>query len=181
MSKPSLTERIAPDPMPQAPTLETDRLILRPMSLDDWSAYKKLMGSERARYMGGPFSERDAWGMFCHDAGQWSLFGHGALMIVEKSSGAVAGQVGINHGPLFPEKELGWMLYDTAEGKGFAFEAAVRLRQWAFETLEIPALVSYIDPDNLKSQRLAQRLGAQLDADAPRSDPTDLVYRHLRP
>ncbi|MEJ5218078.1 GNAT family N-acetyltransferase [Cognatishimia sp. D5M38] len=172
-------ERTAPEPMPQAPTLETDRLILRPMELDDWSAYKKLMGSERAAYMGGPFSERDAWGMFCQDAGQWALFGHGALMMVEKATGDVVGQVGINHGPLFPEKELGWMLYEAAEGKGYAFEAAECMRRWAYEVLSIKGLVSYIDPENEKSQKLAERLGATRDDDAPRQAPEDLVYRHL--
>ena len=93
--------------MPEAPTLETDRLILRPMELDDWSAYKKLMVSDRANFMGGPFHEREAWGLFCQDAGQWALFGHGALMMVDKATGEVVGQVGINHGQHFPEKELG--------------------------------------------------------------------------
>lgn len=164
--------------MPQAPTLETDRLTLRPMVLDDWSAYKKLMGSDRAIFMGGPFSVEKAWGMFCHDAGQWALFGHGALMMVEKSTGDVVGQVGLNHGPLFPEKELGWMLYAKAEGKGYAFEAAQCLRRWAFEVLSLRELVSYIDPDNIRSQKLAERLGAVRDDTAPRQNPEDLVYRH---
>lgn len=129
--------------------------------------------------MGGPFTLRAAWGMFCADHAQWDFFGLGALMIEDRSSGAVLGQVGINSGPLFPEPELGWLVYPQAEGHGYAFEAAFALRQWARAEGRLPTLVSYVDPDNARSCRLAERLGAVLDAQAQRPDPTDLVYRHF--
>lgn len=89
------------------------------------------------------------------------------------------GQVGINHGPLFPEKELGWFVYAGHEGRGYATEAALALRGWAFETLKLPSLVSYIAPGNTASIAVAERLGARLDRVAPRADPKDLVYRHI--
>jgi RimJ/RimL family protein N-acetyltransferase len=41
--------------------------------------------------------------------------------------------------------------------------------------------VSYIDPGNARSIRLAERLGARLDRSAAKSDPEDLVYRHEAP
>ena len=161
------------------PTLETERLTLRPMRLEDWPAYWELMRSERSQYMGGPLSEFSAWGMFCHDVAQWALMGHGALMIDDRHSGACLGQVGINHGPLFPEHELGWYVYPQAEGRGYAFEAAQVFRDWAEHTRRLPSLVSYMDPHNVRSARLAERLGATLDPDAPRPDAEDLVYRHF--
>lgn len=167
--------------MTTAPMLETDRLLLRPMTMADWPDYAALMQSDRARYMGGPHDEAAAWGLFCHDVALWPLFGHGSLMIEEKAGGACLGQVGINHGPLFPEKELGWLVYPPAEGKGFAYEAASAFRAWAFETLGLETLVSYIDPDNWRSRKLAERLGAVIDPQAPRHEPQDLVYRHPRP
>jgi hypothetical protein len=118
-------------------------------------------------------------GMFCADHAQWSLLGCGALMIEHRDTGECLGQVGINHGPLFPEWELGWLVYPEAEGHGFAFEAATALRAWARETRKLETLVSYIDPANLRSIRLAERLGATLDPQAARPDPGDLVYRHF--
>ena len=99
-------------------------------------------------------------------------------MIELDETGECIGQVGINHGPLFPEKELGWLLYDGKEGHGYAAEAASALRDWAFATLKLQTLVSYVSPRNGKSAAVAQRLGAILDPSAPRSDPQDLVYRH---
>ncbi|WP_322895678.1 MULTISPECIES: GNAT family N-acetyltransferase [unclassified Yoonia] len=165
--------------MNTVPTLITTRLTLRPMRADDWTAYYQLMASDRAAYMGGPFSKSVAWGMFCADHAQWSLFGCGALMIEHSDSGACLGQVGINSGPLFPEWELGWFLYPDAEGKGFAYEAAAALRAWGKDVRKLETLVSYIDPDNERSAKLADRLGAFLDEGARRPDPTDLVYRHF--
>ncbi len=161
------------------PSLETERLVLRAMTIEDWPDYAALMQSERAQYMGGPMSKEDAWGIFCSDIAQWHLFGHGALMIDERASGRCVGQVGINHGPLFPEHELGWFVYERGEGRGYAFEAAVIFRDWAREKLKLPSLVSYMDADNVRSRKLAERLGALEDKDAPRPSPGNLVYRHF--
>ncbi|ODS51533.1 MAG: GNAT family N-acetyltransferase [Agrobacterium sp. SCN 61-19] len=164
--------------MQSIPTLTTTRLALRPMRFEDWPAYRQLMASERAQFMGGPFSEAVAWGMFCSDHVQWDLFGCGALMIDERATGACVGQVGITAGPLFPEFELGWFVYPEFEGRGFAREAAEALLHWAREVRQLPSLVSYIDPDNVRSAGLAKRLGAVLDREAERPSPGDLVYRH---
>ena len=99
-------------------------------------------------------------------------------MIDLRETGECVGQVGINHGPLFPEKELGWLLYEGHEGHGYAFEAALALRDWAFGAGGLNTLVSYIDPANVRSVAVAERLGGVLDPDAARQDPEDLVFRH---
>ncbi|MDH7798331.1 MULTISPECIES: GNAT family N-acetyltransferase [unclassified Beijerinckia] len=162
------------------PTLMTTRLILRPLRPEDWVAYRDFLASERARYVGGPFALKMAWGIFCADHAQWDFYGCGALMIEERNTSACLGQVGINFGPLFPEWELGWLLYSGAEGKGYAFEAASALRDWARQERQLSTLVSYIDPQNERSRRLAERLGATLDEQAPKLDPIDLVYRYFK-
>ena len=99
-------------------------------------------------------------------------------MIDLRTSGECLGQVGISHGPLFPEKELGWLLYPSAEGFGYATEAAEALRDWSARALGLTGLVSYIAPDNGTSIKVAERLGATLDPKAPRHDPDALVFRH---
>lgn len=159
------------------PRLVTARLVLRAPDAADFPAYAALMASPRAHFMGGPFDTRAAWGLFCHDVASWSLFGHGALMMDLAAGGPCVGQVGINLGPLFPERELGWLVYDGHEGHGYATEAARALRDWA-ATRGVRGLVSYIDPGNARSVAVAERLGATRDDVAPRQDPDDLVYRH---
>lgn len=167
--------------MTAIPTLTTQRLTLRAPHMGDWPEYRDFMMSDRPRYMGGPYTLDGAWGMFCTDLAQWQLFGVGGLMLEERATGRCMGQVGINAGPLFPEYELGWLVYDHAEGRGYAHEGAVALRRWGFETRGLSTLVSYVDPPNQRSRALAERLGAVPDPDAPRQDPTDLVYRHPAP
>ena len=167
--------------MVSTPVLETPRLILRAPTQADFPEFAKLMMSDRAKYMGGPFNEWGAWGMLCHDMVGWSLFGHGGLMIDRREDGICVGQVSINYGPLFPERELGWMLYDGFEGMGYATEAADAYRNWAFATLKLDTLVSYMDPANGASAAVAERLRGQLDPTAPRQDAEDLVYRYWPP
>jgi RimJ/RimL family protein N-acetyltransferase len=163
------------------PVLQTERLTLRPQVAEDWPDYAAFLASARSAGMGGPFGTRDAWGMFCHDLALWPLYGHGALMVDRRDTGETVGQVGINAGPLFPETELGWLVYAGQERQGYATEAAAALRDWGFATRRLPTLVSYVGPDNHRSALVAERLGAVLDAEAAPQDPGDLVFRHPRP
>lgn len=164
--------------MKSAPTIETGRLILRLPNLEDWPSFETLMTSDRASHMGGPYSVPVAWGWFCHGIAQWQLFDVGNLSIISRQTGACLGQIEINQGPGFPEPELGWLLIASAEGRGFAFEAATAMRDWAFRERKLPTLVSYIGQENTRSIRLAERLGASLDEKALKQDPDDLVFRH---
>jgi RimJ/RimL family protein N-acetyltransferase len=58
------------------------------------------------------------------------------------------------------QPELGWALIRGHWGHGYATEAAAAIREWAHESRSIEELVSLISPDNLRSQRVAERLGA---------------------
>lgn len=165
--------------MNAVPIITTDRLLLREPVLSDWPGFADLMTSDRARHMGGPYSLEHAWGDFCHGIALWRLFGVGNLSIELRETGVCIGRVEINQGPRYPEPELGWQLQAAAEGKAYAFEAATALRDWVFREGRLPTLVSYIGPENTRSIRLAERLGATLDAQASPQDPGDLVYRHV--
>ena len=162
------------------PVIETARLRLRPMAPADWPAYAAFWASDRSRHMGGPLEQRMAWGIFCHDAAGWALFGLGALMIDRQADGATVGQVGISHGPLYPEPELGWLLYAGFEGQGYATEAGAALRDHALA--RVPTLVSYVGPHNLASAAVALRLGGVSDPAAQRQpgDDEDQVFRYAR-
>lgn len=166
--------------MSEIPTLRSQRLVLRPPLMTDYAAFEAIMASPRSHFMGGPYDQRGAWGMFCHGLALWKLFGHGSLMIELAETGVCVGEIGINDGPLFPEKELGWLLYEGHEGKGYATEAAQTMRDWAFAALGLTSLVSYIDQDNIASIKVAERLGGRRDDRAPRQDPEDPVYRYVK-
>ena len=75
------------------------------------------------------------------------------------------------------------MIFGNSEGKGIAYEAAHAARQDAFTRLGWNTAVSYIAPENVRSIKLAERMGAVLDpkAKAPKEDEPCLVYRHPKP
>jgi RimJ/RimL family protein N-acetyltransferase len=58
------------------------------------------------------------------------------------------------------QPELGWAVIRAHWGHGYATEAAMAIRDWARESRSISGLVSLISPDNVRSQRVAEKLGA---------------------
>ena len=58
------------------------------------------------------------------------------------------------------QPELGWALIRVHWGHGYATEAAAAIRDWAHRYRSIDRLVSLISSDNVRSQRVARRLGA---------------------
>ena len=167
--------------MTAIPVLTTERLTLRAPRLADFEPYAAFFASARAGLERGRKDRAGAWKEFATVAGQWVLYGHGGFSIEERTTGVYLGEAGVFHEDGYPEPELGWMVVAEAEGKGIAHEAALEVRRWAYGALGLDTLVSYIDPANARSIRLAERLGAVRDLDASAPDPDDLVYRHPGP
>ena len=167
--------------MAGAPLLTTERLVLRAQRLKDFEPFAAIFASPRSVHMGGPLTRRDAWLSFAADSGTWELLGLGCWTVERRSDRAIVGQIGVNKPDFFPEVELGWMLYPDFTGQGYAAEAAISARDWAFGPRGLETLVSYVDPANAASIALAERLGARLDPQAPRPDAGTLVYRHPGP
>lgn len=167
--------------MTTAPTINCARVTLRPHRLEDFEPMAALMATDWSRHMGGPVARDDMWRWFGSEVGSWSLQGFGSWAVDLNDGTATIGQVGVNQPTDFPEVELGWMIYPDHEGQGYAFEAASAARDWAFGPRGLDTLVSYIAPENARSIKLAERLGAKRDTTAARPDPDDLVYRHPCP
>ena len=164
-----------------APTLTGTNVVLRHYKATDLDRLTEFYQSPRTAYVGGPQTRDKVWREIGYDAGLWSLLGYGTWAIDERATGEFAGAVALNHPTEYPETELGWILFEPFEGKGYALEAASLARDFAFQVLGLKTFVSYIDPDNIRSIRLAQRLGAVRDphAGTPHDEPC-LVYRHAR-
>lgn len=166
------------------PSLETERLILRAPKPSDTEAFMAFYATDRSEFTGGPKTAREAWNFFGTEIGHWVMNGFGMFVVTLKGDDTPLGIVGHWYPHGWAEKEVGWVLFDQAyEGKGFAQEAAQACIAYAFETLGWTTVVSYIAPENTASVKLAERLGAVLDGDAPKpatSNPC-LIYRHPKP
>lgn len=165
--------------LPNIPSIETGRLILRAPSLADLDAYAGFLASQRATPADDPLTRHTAWLGMCADLGHWQMRGYGFWMIEEKSSGATAGMTGFFHPEGWPEAELGWTLFNGFERRGLAIEAARRAREFAYADLGWKRLISVIAPDNARSIALAEKLGAthERDWNSPAGDQVR-IYRH---
>lgn len=166
------------------PTLETERLILRGPKPADAEAFVAAYAEPRMQYAGGPKPKREAWNFFGTEIGHWVMRGYGMFVVTLKGDDTPLGIVGHWKPNTWPETEIGWVLFsDAYEGKGYAFEAANACIDHAWHVLKWDTIVSYIDPGNAGSIKLAERLGAALDeaAKKPSADYETLVYRHPKP
>ena len=160
------------------PTLSTARLVLRAPRLDDFEHWAAFFASDRSSMERGPLKRVDAWHVWAADVALWQLRGYGAFGVDERASGAYLGEVGIYQPEGFPGPELGWFLVPSAEGRGYATEAAQAVMDWARETLGWTRLTSIIDPANARSIAVGLRLGGVIDPTLPGVDPGDVVIRH---
>lgn len=141
------------------PEFETDRLRLRLPKASDFEAHASFRASPRSAGVGGPFDAASSFHHLEAIIGQWQLRGYGRWMVADCTTDAPLGIVGIYHPLDWPEPEIGWSLYEAAEGKGIAREAAELARDYAYGTLGWDRIVSLIMPGNTRSIRLAERMG----------------------
>lgn len=74
------------------------------------------------------------------------------------------------------EIEMGWHTKKTFWGQGLATEAAAACRDLAFSRFDIARLVATIDPDNTPSERVAQKIGMQMEKKAVLDGWPCLIY-----
>ena len=143
--------------------IETERLILRPAQLADLDRWAEMMADEEsARYVGGVQPKSLVWRSVMGQAGAWALTGVAMFSVIEKSSGQWLGRVGPWCPYGWPGTEVGWSLHPDAWGKGYASEAARVMMDYAFTTLGWTDVIHCINPSNVRSQRVAGRLGSTL-------------------
>ena len=158
------------------PVLETERLILRPIAMEDFPRWAEMMGDpEAAKFLGGAQPAAVAWRGFMSMAGAWSLTGISMFSLVGRDSGLWLGRIGPLHPYGWPGREVGWSLHRDATGKGYAVEAAAATMDYAFDVLDWPDVIHCIDPDNLASEKVAERLGSTNRGPGVMPPPSDLV------
>ena len=145
------------------PVLETERLTLRAPSEADFEAEAAFYATERSRHVGGPMARDQVWRSLATLLGHWLMRGYGFWAVEEKTTGAYCGRVGLWNPEGWPEPEIGWTLMASAEGRGYAHEAALRAREHAYGALGWKTAISLIAPDNTRSATLARRLGARFE------------------
>jgi RimJ/RimL family protein N-acetyltransferase len=146
--------------------LETERLLLRPLDPDDLVDLHRIHGDEALmQQLGYPGARTRAQTAESLDL-MWNLAraqGFGMMATIEKSTGAFIGRCGYLVQPVegVEELELAWLISRERQGRGFATEAAMALRDHAGRGLKRSRVVALIRAENLASARVATKLGMQ--------------------
>jgi ribosomal-protein-alanine N-acetyltransferase len=168
------------------PTLETERLRLRPFAADrsDVDALVPVLGDpESMRWYPAPFDLDGTRAWVDRQLERYATEGVGLLVIEDRETGEVLGDCG----PTFQDVdgdmllELGWHVRRDRQGQGIATEAGAACRDWAFEAVRPEFLISLIRPENVASWRVAEKLGFEVWRGTIRAGWGHLVYRLDRP
>ena len=144
------------------PRLETPRLLLRPPRLDDLDAWAAMMTDpEAARFIGGTMPRPLSWRGVMTMIGSWHAHGFAMFSVIEKSTGRWVGRLGPWQPEGWPGPEIGWAIVRDCWGRGYAPEGAIAATNWAFDTLGWTEIIHSIAPENLPSQRVAEKLGSR--------------------
>jgi RimJ/RimL family protein N-acetyltransferase len=145
-----------------AVVLETERLRLREMEPGDLDFVAAMLADKEVmRYYERTFSRADAQAWLDRQRRRYADDGHGLWLVLDRISGAPIGQVGLAIQEVAGERhpEIGWLLHRPVWGKGYATEAAIAVRDAAFQRWRYPAIISLIRPVNEPSRRVAERVG----------------------
>jgi RimJ/RimL family protein N-acetyltransferase len=163
------------------PVLSSERIILRGWQDSDFHPYTTLVSDPvMMRFIGGgAMSYKEARKEFDGMREQWIDRKIGIFVIADKTSDELLGFTGLFESPLIDEPELSWSLSAKNHGKGYASEAAILARNWAFREHNIGPLMSLVHPNNISSKRVAERLGASVESHSTWMGQPRLVYRHI--
>lgn len=164
--------------------LETRRLHLRPMRLDDLDAFHAVVGDPFSmRFYPRPFTRDMAREWIERVLQRYETDGLGLLAIEEKATGELIGDCGPMWQPVDGERfvELGWHVRRDRQGLGFAKEAGAACRDEAWRVLGVDLLISLVRPENVPSWSVARALGFRGWRGTVRAGMAHVVWRLDRP
>jgi RimJ/RimL family protein N-acetyltransferase len=154
--------------------IETERLVLRKPRLEDAADFAVAYADpEVMRFMGDGSTATlaevekgiEQW------LERWESWGLSLCSLERRDDGRVIGRAGFllwdpeTWQVPGDETEIGWLVAREHWGKGYATEAALALRDWAFEDQGLTRLISLINHENVRSIRVAEKLGERYERD----------------
>lgn len=145
--------------------LETDRLILRELTMDDFNdLFEILSDEETMKHYPKPFDEEKVRGWIQWNICNYETFGFGLWAVVLKENNKMIGDCGITmqniDGEIKPE--IGYHINKKYQRQGYATEAAIRCRDFAFENTPFNMIYSYMKYTNVGSYSVALNNGMKL-------------------
>ena len=148
--------------MNEIPSLTTTRLIMRPLTSDDAESLHQIMAEpEVLHFFPNPAapSLEQVSKMIAGQERHWHEHHYGWWGVTLRQTGRLIGWCGLQFLPETEETEVAYLLAKSCWGQGLATEAARATLDFGFETLQLSRIIAIVHPDNLGSQRVAEKAG----------------------
>ena len=147
----------------------TQRLGFRQMTARDLDDMAALLGDPQVmRYYPRPKDRDEALAWIDWNQRLYRLEGFGLWLLTLRATGEFVGDCGLT--PQLAEGttdiEVGYHIRAALQGLGYATEAAAACRDHARDVLGVTRLIAIINPDNVPSQRVAEKIGLAYERDA---------------
>ncbi|MFI0898826.1 GNAT family N-acetyltransferase [Streptomyces sp. NPDC020983] len=149
--------------------LPTARLAFRQMTEDDLDVMAALLGDpEVMRYYPRPRTREEAADWIAWNRRLYREAGHGLWIVTLRDTGEFVGDCGLTPQLIedVTEIEVGYHVRAALQGRGYATEAAAACRDFARDVLDAKRLVAIVRPENLPSQRVAEKIGLPFERTA---------------
>ena len=152
--------------------LETPRLLLRLMQPSDLDDLLNIFGDPKVMdsFNEQPFTSEQMQRWLQRNLAHQDEFGYGLFSVILKSENLLIGDCGLEHMVVEGEQktELGYDFCSDYWNQGYATEAASAVRDFAFNRLRLPGLISLIRKGNQSSRRVAEKVGMALEEEITR-------------
>lgn len=152
--------------------LETKRLVLRPMLESDFDSLYCIFTDTKvmASFDHPPFTREQMERWLKRNLTHQDEFGYGLFSVILKETGEIIADCGLEQMEDMGGAELGYDFRSEFWNQGYATEAAAAVRDYAFDVLKLPQLISLIRVRNLASKRVAEKVGMTLAEEFTRYD-----------
>jgi RimJ/RimL family protein N-acetyltransferase len=143
--------------------LETDRLYIRKLTLDDTAFfYELLTDKDWIRFIGDRNiqTHQDAQDYLEHKIiPSYSKWGFGFYLVIEKATQTSVGISGFVKRKELEHVDVGFAFLPIGRGKGYAFEATQALMDYATSEWKFETILAIANKDNVRSHQLLQKIG----------------------
>ena len=142
--------------------LETDRLILREMTENDFDSLCTILQDPEVMYAyEHAFSDEEVHDWLERQLNRYKQYGFGLWAVILKETDEFIGQCGITmqNTPEGELHEIGYLFAKRFWHNGYAIEAAKACKEYAFSVLNVPEIYSIIRVTNSASRAVAERNG----------------------
>jgi RimJ/RimL family protein N-acetyltransferase len=142
--------------------LETSRLLLRRYKVEDITALHPIFSDPTTmEFYPAPFSFEQTQNWIQRNIDRYENDGYGLWAVCLKDTGECIGDCGLIKQQVDDEMEveIGYHISKKHWSKGYASEAARACKEYGFHQLGLDKLICIIDPRNIASIRVAEKIG----------------------